>query len=203
MFRQSQPQPTAGVCQQGRSRGRGAVLGCGLSTARALGLGSARFLPGESQVRISPPPPAPPAPQCCVGRHLPDPQGQWAGEGAGASGAQQRAGPMATDSKTVIAPPEAAALPPDSVSPALGSPQSRTLLSWRNFPSVPSILISSSLGGSSCCSGGSRRAMPSSSGRSCHGAADRGRATPRLQAPNFPHLGPTLLASPSAPLAKP
>lgn len=47
-----------------------------------------------------------------------------------------------------------------------------------NFPYVPSILISSSLGDWSCCSGGSRRAMLSSSGRSCHGPANQGRAAP-------------------------
>ena len=41
--------------------------------------------PGSERCQDLPPPSAPPPLQCRVRRHLPDPQEQWAGEGAGAA----------------------------------------------------------------------------------------------------------------------
>lgn len=111
---------------------------------------------------------------------------------------QQRAGAAATDCKTASTPPMVAALPPDSVSPALRSPQS---FSWVNFPYVPGILISSSPGGLPCRSPeASRLRSPPAAATA---KAPQVRDARRLRAPNFPHLGPTILVRPSPPLVKP
>lgn len=105
-------------------------------------------------------------------------------------GAQQRAGAAATDSKTASTQPTVPAPPPDSVSPALRSPQS---LSWMNFPYFPDIFISSAPSALHC------RSPPAVTSAEDPQVGD----ARRLRAPNFPHLGPTILARLFPRLAKP
>ena len=90
--------------------------------------------PGSERCQDLPPPSAPLPLQCRVGRHLPDPQEQWAGEGAGAAPSAAEDRGTATDPRTGRTLLGAVVLTPDSVSPALGgSPQSRALLRWMHF----------------------------------------------------------------------
>lgn len=112
------------------------------------------------------------------------------GRGQVPLGAQQRAGDAATDSKTVSTLLMMVVLAPDSVSPGLvRSPQSRALLSCLNFPYVPGILISFSLGSLPYRSRGSCRATLSSSSCSCQGPAGQGRAAPSVR-PTLPTWDP-------------
>lgn len=162
------------------------------------GLGSSRPLPRVSPVRMSPPPALPHYCSAVWGGTSQICRNNGLGRGQVPLRAQQRAGAAATDCKTASTPPMVAALFPDSVSPALRSPQS---FSWVNFPCVPGILISSSPGGLPCRSPeASRLRSPPAAATAI---APQVRDARRLRAPNFPHLGPTILVRPSPPLAKP
>lgn len=135
-----------------------------------------------------------------VGRHLPDPPEQWAGEGAGASGASQGRGPR----------PQAArqrSLPTVAVLHLTQFPQLwGPCRARRTFPGCISLssghfnvtldkLLVLLLLGKPPVTPLRRLLLP----RSVRQVGD----ARCLNAPNFPHWRPTVLASPSTLLAKP
>lgn len=146
MFRQGQRPTDAQCLPAGEGHRWGQIWDTCLSRAWILNLGSPASLP-----RVSPSgSPLRALPHHCStvwGGTSQIRRNNGLGRGQVPLGAQQRAGTATTDSKTASTPPVVAALPPDSVSPALRAQQSRALLSWMHFPYVPGILISSSPGG--------------------------------------------------------
>lgn len=144
-----------------------------------------------SLVRISPSPQHSPT-TAVPRREAPPRSAGTMGRGGGRCDSEliRGRGDAATGSRTVSTLLVVVVLPTESVSPApVGSPRSRALLSWMNFPYALGILISSPLGGLPCRSGGSPRATLPSSSCYCQGPAGQRRAASFVR-PTFPTWDP-------------